>query len=325
MKSLKVLVAEIFVISALAGSAYAQAASEKSTILADAANSATTEYNIKPGDIVTLYIIRMPELSRDYTVTAKGTIDMPFVGEIDVLKKTSREVAVRVANELRGDFLVDPQVSATVKSTVVTHRYFIQGAVREPGVYKFESQPSLLELISVAGGLNPTYGATAFIIHKVPALKVETAPSEDSGTPIEYELKKANINTLLRGEFGENLKLDPDDIVQIPAADVFFVAGDVKAPGSFPLKEGTTLRQAISLAQGTTATASPSKSIIFREDSTGQKREIPVDVGDIMKGKEADIAILANDIIVIPNSKTKSIFLPIVNAFGTNGVTRVIP
>ncbi len=143
------------------------------------------------------------------------------------------------------------------------------------------------------------------------------APAEDAEPQAEYELRKANLNALLRGEFSENMRLSPEDIVQIPAADVFFVAGEVKAPGSFALKEGTTLRQAISLAQGTSPTAAPSKGIIFREDSTGQKIEIPVDVGDIMKGKDADIAILANDIIVIPNSKAKSILIPIVSAFGT--------
>ncbi len=296
----------------------AQAPADRTTIVADAGAAAGTEYTIKGGDLVSLYIIAMPELSRDYTVTAEGTIDVPFLGEIAVLKKTSREVSALVADKLRGDFLVNPQVSATVKPLVVTHRYFIQGAVRAPGVYNFEARPTLLELISVAGGLNATYGATAFVIHKVPEIKAEPAAGEDAESPAEYELRQANINALLRGEFSENLRIDADDIVQIPAADVFFVAGEVRAPGSFALKEGTTLRQAISLAQGTSPTAAPSRGVIFREDSAGQKREIPVDVGDIMKGKDPDIAILANDIIVVPNSKAKSVFLPVLSAFGTS-------
>jgi protein involved in polysaccharide export with SLBB domain len=47
----------------------------------------------------------MPELSRDYTVTTEGAIEVPFLGQINVLKKTSRDVATLVANGLRGDFL----------------------------------------------------------------------------------------------------------------------------------------------------------------------------------------------------------------------------
>jgi polysaccharide biosynthesis/export protein len=316
MKSTKGLAAAIFLVSALAGSAYAQVVAEKATILSGG-SSANSEYSIKPGDIVSLYVIRMPELSRDYTVTGEGAIEVPFLGQVNVLGKTSRDAAALVANGLRGDFLVDPQVTATVKPVLIAYRFYIQGAVRTPGVYNFEKPPSLLELISVAGGLSPTFGATAFIIHKVDPAKVDTPTADDGTPPVEYELKKANIHRLLRGEFSENLKVQPDDIVQIPAADVFFVSGEVKAPGSFALKEGTTLRQAISLAQGTSPKASPSKGIIFREDSNGQRKEIQVDVGDIMKGKDADIAILANDIIVIPSSKAKSIFIPIISAFGT--------
>ena len=52
-----------------------------------------------------------------------------------------------------------------------------------------------------------------------------------------YDLKKANLNALLRGDFAENVRIEPGDIVQIPPSDVFFVAGEVKAPGAFPLKE----------------------------------------------------------------------------------------
>lgn len=310
----------VLLLWALAGNINAQEVAEQKPILADAGNSMTTDYGIKAADVVTLYILRMPELSREYIVSARGTIDVPFLGEIDVLKKTAREVAAKIADGLRGGFLVDPQVIATVKATLVTHRYFIQGSVRAPGVYNFEARPSLLELISVAGGLEPTYGATAFIMHKIQQPQIDAPPNEQSGPQAEYELRQANISALLRGEFAQNLKIDPNDIVQIPAADVFFVAGSVNAPGSFALKESTTLRQAISLAQGTTPTASPSNGIIFREDLNGQKREIPVDVGDIMKGKNPDITILANDIIVIPSSQAKSILIPVVSAFGTTAV-----
>ncbi|HTG75175.1 MAG TPA: polysaccharide biosynthesis/export family protein, partial [Terriglobia bacterium] len=155
MKSTKPVLI-VLLLGALAGNINAQEVAEQKPILADVGNSMTTDYRIKAADVVTLYILRMPELSRDYTVSARGTIEVPFLGEIDVLKKTSREVAARVADGLRGDFLVDPQVIATVKATLVTHRYFIQGAVRTPGVYNFETRPSLLELISVAGGLEPT-------------------------------------------------------------------------------------------------------------------------------------------------------------------------
>jgi len=140
-------------------------------------------------------------------------------------------------------------------------------------------------------------------------------------------MKKADLSRLLRGEFRENIRIEPGDIIQIPPSDVFFVAGEVRAAGSFPLKEGMTLRQAISLAQNTNPTAAPSKAVIFREDGSKEKKQVPVDITAVMRGRQPDVEIMANDIIVVPNSKAKSIYVPVLNSFGVNiayGAARVL-
>src|SRR5439155_4552574 len=197
------------------------------------------DYRIGPSDVVEVYILRMPELSREYRVNADGTIEIPFLGRIKAQKKTSQELAALIADGLRDGYLVDPQVSIIVKQ--VNRRFFIQGAVHSPGVYNIEGRPSLLELVTIAGGLNPSYGASAFIIRGIRPRpgEVQTVAVSDSEPRPDYELRKANINALLRGDFAENIAIEPGDIVHIPPTDVFFVAGEVKAPGSFPLKEGT--------------------------------------------------------------------------------------
>jgi protein involved in polysaccharide export with SLBB domain len=131
-------------------------------------------------------------------------------------------------------------------------------------------------------------------------------------------LLKVNINGLLRGDFDQNMFVEPGDIVNIPPTDVFFVAGEVNGPGSFPLKEGTTLRQAISLAQGTTFEAAKSRAVIFREDQTGKRQEIQIDLNAVMSGKKEDVPIAANDVIIVPNSRFKSVGGALLRAFGVN-------
>jgi protein involved in polysaccharide export with SLBB domain len=85
------------------------------------------------------------------------------------------------------------------------------------------------------------------------------------------------------------------------------------------LKEGTKLRQAISLAQGTTFSAKSSQGVIFREDPVlGSRREVRVDIGAVMNGKKEDILVQANDVIIIPNSRTKSVGAILLTAFGVN-------
>ena len=275
------------------------------------------EYVIGPADVIEVSVLKMPELSREYRVSADGTIEMPFLGPIQAEKTTSRELATAITKQLQEGYLVDPQVSVILRH--VNRRYFVQGAVRSPGIYNIEGRPTLLELLSIAGGLDPTHGSTAFIIHK-------TQASQNDAEPV-YDMKKANLNALLRGDFSENTKVEPGDILQIPPSDVFFVAGEVKAAGSFPLKEGMTLRQAISLAQNTNPTAAPNKAVIFREDGSKEKKQVPVDITAVMRGRQPDVEIMANDIIVVPNSKAKSIYVPVLNSFGVNiayGAARVL-
>jgi len=258
-----------------------------------------------------------------------------------------------IAGGLCGEYLQEPQVTVAMLQ-INSRTYFIQGAVRRPGLYQIEGQPSLLKLITVAGGLNENYGSTAFIIREINSGSGEpvtgardenatlngptegravtlasqstttginkTVPDSDgSEQKAKYELLKVNINGLLRGNFDQNLTIEPGDIIHIPPTDVFFVTGEVNAPGALALKEGTTLRQAISLAQGTTFNAAGDRGIIFREDpATGKRSEIKVEIAAIMSGKKQDIPILANDIIIVPNSRLKSVGSTLLRAFGVN-------
>jgi len=294
-------------------------------------------YRIGPGDVVDVQVEMAPELSRTFRVTAEGTFQMPFVGRVPAKDKTPEELGDYIAERLRGRYLKNPIVAVMVKQ-INSHSFFVQGAVRRPGVYQIEGRPSLLELITVAGGLADNHGSSALIIRKLKGKipeAAEPAPqtSRESSSPApspqppapnsevevdaKYELKTVNINGLLKGRFDQNTFVEAGDIINIPPTDIFFVAGEVREPGSFPLKEGTTLRQALSLAQGMTFKAATGRGIIFREDPlSGKRQEIKVDIGAVMSGKSEDIAIVANDIVIIPNSRTKSVGGVILNSFG---------
>src|SRR5262249_7811427 len=150
----------------------------------------------------------------------------------------------------------------------------------------------------------------------------EAAPPGSESPPEdlpEYDLLKVNINGLLRGHPEQNAVISPGDIVNIPTTDIFFVSGEVRAPGTFPLRDGTTLRQAISMAQGTTFKAAVARGVIFREDpATGKREEVKIDIGAVMSGKKEDVLLLANDIIVVPNSRFKSVGSVFLTGFGTS-------
>jgi polysaccharide export outer membrane protein len=300
------------------------------------------DYRISAGDVIHLQIEDAPELSHYYRVSSSGHIEMPVLGLVEAQTKTTFELARFISKGLREEeYLNTPNVLVTIKQ-YNSQTFLIQGSVRNPGVYQTEGRPSLLTMIGLAGGLGADHGSTAFILRpsktkkpepeadaQISSLQDQTPdPDKSKQTPAggnasapsadpDYELIKVNIGALYKGQFDQ--RVEPGDIINIPRADVFFVTGEVKSPGSFTLKEGTTLRQAVSLAQGMTFNAKGAQGVIFREDpALGSRREMKVDISAVVNGKKEDIPLQANDVIIVPNSRTKSIGGMLLMALGVN-------
>lgn len=291
------------------------------------------DYRIGPGDVIDIQVNLAPEISTLSRVNSDGTILMPVIGRIRAQEKTSEELSEVIAASLKGSYLKNPIVKVAIKQ-IYSSTYLIQGAVRQPGVFQVEGQPTLLELLTLSGGLADNHGTTAFIIRRIKTKPSALAPptsglvapeepaesvasSSSPAAPASFEVLKANIAGLFKGNFEQNRPLEPGDIVNIPTSDFFFITGEVRAPGSYPFKDGTTLRQAISMAQGMTPNAVSSRAMIYRENERGQSYEIKVNLNDVMRGKANDLPLMVNDVLIIPNSTFKSSVLPVLSAFGS--------
>lgn len=298
------------------------------------------DYRIGARDVIEIRVDDAPELSVTTSVNADGTFLMPYLKRVKALGKTTEELGREIADGLRVRYLKDPNVIVAVKQ-FYSRSFFILGAVNKPGVYQAEGRLQLMKLITLAGGPAENRGSTAYIIREIKKKEVSSADDGAGIKPVsadtqnaanasvaeepEYDIMMVNINGMFKGLGlgGKDSYLEPGDIVNIPQADVFYVAGEVNAPGSFPLSEGTTLRQAIALSQGTTMNAALGSGVIFRQDAaTGKRVEIPIDVGAVMKAKKEDIAIVANDIVIVPNSRSKTIGNSILKALGLGAAQR---
>ena len=184
------------------------------------------------------------------------------------------------------------------------NKVFIQGAVNSPGVYQIEDARSLQKLLTLAGGLATNHGSTAFVIRR---MKTEPADTD----PV-YTLHQVRIDEALSGDSDKNETLEPGDIVNIPAAEMFFISGDAIRSGSYVFKQGMTLSQALATADALKQITGGEKVIIVRQEPlTGQRQEIDVDLDALIGGKEKDIPLLPNDVIIIskPNGRTAPPFL----------------
>ena len=313
------------------------AQSASGTFSSGALITSDEDYRIGINDVIEVQIEDATELSGSYRIAKSGTFLMPFLGRITAQNKTPEELTKFITDGLRERYLSNPSVRVVIRQ-YNSRSFFIQGAVRSPGVFQVEGKPSLLVLLTLAGGLVENHSSTGFILRpnkQAQAASENNPPNSpvDKGTEpeaqttaaqTEYSLLKVNLNGLLVGRFEQNMYLEPGDIVNIPQSELFFVAGEVQKPGSFTVREGTTLRHAVSLAQGTNFKADMKRGIIFREDAgTGKRKEINVDLAAVMSGKKDDIPILPNDIVYIPNSKMKTVAAPLLQAFGVNAMMRM--
>ncbi|MFN0109497.1 MAG: polysaccharide biosynthesis/export family protein [Blastocatellia bacterium] len=311
--------------------------------------AADEDYRLSPSDVIEVIIQDAPELSGNFQISSSGNIPMYYLGSMKVEGRTPDEVSKMITDGLRGRYLKDPKVFVSVKQ-YNSRTFFIQGAVKSPGVYIIQGRPSLFKLITIAGGLQDKHGSMAYIVREVKASpeKLEARgqktdqPAPVRSTPVteaidnakgsnvaiegetDFELLHAKIGGLSKGRFDQNLLIQPGDVVYIPPAEVFYVSGEVRAPGQYQYREGMTLRQAITLSQGPYFKAKLDKGIIFREDPlTGKFSEIPVNIASVLNKGGEDIPIYPNDIITVPNSGVKSVAGALMMALGVGVATRI--
>jgi protein involved in polysaccharide export with SLBB domain len=196
---------------------------------------------------------------------------------------------LNIASLMQGNF---PTSYAQTTSGHTKNTYFIQGAVKNPGAYRIETDASMLKLVVLAGGLEDRHSSVAFIIRQIRAQAADQSPS--------FTVIQMRIDEVLKGNLKAAVRLEPGDIVNIPNADIFFVTGEVVRPGSYPFKEGMTLLHAISAARGLKQGA---RAVVFRRDLSGAEQEITVDIDAVTSGKQKDILLLPNDIVVIQDSR----------------------
>ena len=109
------------------------------------------------------------------------------------------------------------------------------------------------------------------------------------------------------GSGGRILRAARGDLVQVQMPIRLSFLGNVLRPLAIALKEPLTVSKAIAMAGGTAPSTKKDKVRIIRQLPGKGKQEILVDLKAIEKNRAEDVALLANDIVDVPISGTKSI------------------
>lgn len=276
-------------------------------VAAKAGSVDPSQYVLGPDDVIKIWALGMEEISdKPVRIDPGGYVDLPLLGRIRAggltIEEFKADLIKRVASEVRR-----PEVSIEIVE-FGSQPVSVMGAVNHPGVVQLRGRKTLAEALSLAGGLAPDAGAHVKISRPVlfGGIPLPTATMDASQ---KFTVAEVNVKDLLGAENpAQNIQVQPHDVITVPRAEMVYVIGEVHKPGAFVLneRENVSILQALSMAEGLGPTPAAQNSKILRPvKGSTQRREIPVDVKKILKGKAEDVALRPNDILFVPSSTPK--------------------
>ncbi len=269
---------------------------------------AQAAYILGPQDSVLIKVLNADELGTlPYPIDLRGMINVPMVGRIRAAGETVEQLEEALTERFK-EYLQEPVVTVTI-AEFHSQRISVLGQVTTPGVHQIQGDKTLFEVISEAGGLKEDAGNTVKITRRMEwgAIPLPGAVADSSN---QFSVAEVSIRSVMEAQNpAQNIQVKPNDVITVPKADLIYVIGSVKKSGGFVLSERADMSvlQALSMAEGLESTAAATKAMILRGGSTSPDHmEIPVNVKNILAGKTPDVPLLANDILFIPNSATKS-------------------
>jgi polysaccharide export outer membrane protein len=204
---------------------------------------------------------------------------------------TPTQAAQYLKNALvQGGFLVDPQITVQLVDSP-TRSITVLGEVMRPAPIPAFGQVRLLDAIAACGGLTPLASHTVTIRR----LGEQDAMTVELGT----DSRAANLS---------DIPLLPGDTVLVSKVGSVFVLGYVKTPSAIPLSNNApvTVLRALAMAGGVNYGAGLSKARIIRTTSDNRQVEIQLDLAKIMFGKQEDVPLMSNDILLVPANAFKA-------------------
>lgn len=165
------------------------------------ANDVSEEYTIGATDVLKISVWGQEELSGEIPVRPDGKITLPLLGDIQAAGLTPMELSDEISKKLEPYIKTGSQVSVTVLE-FNSRKVSILGQVSKPGKYSFAVIPSIMEILTEAGGPLPTADLTA----------VKVIPQEE-----DKRVMTVNLDAVLKGEDISSLpKLHSGDSIYVP-------------------------------------------------------------------------------------------------------------
>jgi polysaccharide export outer membrane protein len=164
----------------------------------------SASYQIGPGDVLSIFVWRNPELTVSVPVRPDGRVSMPLVQDIGVTGITPVELAREIEKRL-AKYITDPNVTVIPTRFVGPFSYQIRiiGEATTPRALPYRENMTLLDAMIETGGLT-----------RYAAGNRATLVRTTNGSQASYQVFLDSL--IKQGDIDANVALLPGDIIIIP-------------------------------------------------------------------------------------------------------------
>ena len=226
-----------------------------------------TKYIIGPGDEVKILFWGRVNAQHNLVVDRNGNITVPQIGPIPVAGMTFEDMSKLLIKQ--SEQIVGANIDITM-GALKTIPIFVLGDVRRPGAYTIGSFATITDALLISGG-----------------------PS-GIGSMRNIQLRRGNkiittfdlYDLLLNGDKSKDVILQSGDVIFVPVAGPLVgVAGNVKRPAIYELRDKYDLQTIFNLAGGIIPTAYTQQIQIERIIKNERQVIVDIDDKDLTKSK----------------------------------------
>ncbi len=271
-------------------------------------------YVLGPDDQIEVRAAEADFGDKPVRIDMTGYIRLPMLGRLRAANLSIEQLENTIAERLK-EFVREPDVTVSI-AEYRSQPVSVIGAVKNPGVHQLQGRKTLIEILSLAGGLEQDAGSRVKITRELDWGRIPLDNATDDATG-RFSIAEVSVQRILNATSPqENVLICPHDVISVPRAELIYVTGQVQRSGGFVLndREAITVLQALSLAGGLDRSASPKNARILRRAKDSSRKELSVNVKAILEGRSEDVAMLPDDILFIPSSAPKAAALRAVEA-----------
>jgi polysaccharide export outer membrane protein len=159
------------------------------------------DYVIGPEDVLGVVYWRDKDMTNDVAVRPDGKISLPLLNDVQAAGMTPAQLRDRLVDASK-QYFEDPSITVVVRQ-MNSRKVFITGEVNKPGPFPLVGPTTVLQLISIAGGLREYAESKKILIVR-----------NENGRQTSYLFNYKDV--VSRKNLRQNIELKPGDTVIVP-------------------------------------------------------------------------------------------------------------